>query len=166
MANSCYNRSSYYVTAPTCSRVYAMPDTIPQIALSEMLPWRMLQAQDSVDYNLSISPPGRPLPAAPYRTTFYAIGLCRAGSVELKANLDYYHVTPGSLVLLGPDVLRHWQQQSTDYYNEALFFTESFFTKPYSDPTRLRQFAFFHPHATRVLPLSAAEAAQISQLLE
>ena len=112
-----------------------------------------------------MSRPGELLPVAPYRATFYAVGLCRAGSVALKADLDYYRVVPDSLVLLGPEVLRHWQQQSADYANEAVFFTEAFFTEPYTDPTRLRQFAFFHAQATRVLPLSVAEATRITELL-
>jgi AraC family transcriptional regulator, transcriptional activator of pobA len=143
-----------------------MPDVIPPVAIAELLTRRTLQALHSADYNLSVSPPGRPLSDTPYRATFYAVGLCRAGSVTLKADLDYYHVAPGSLLLLGPDVLRHWQQQSADYDTEALFFTDAFFSEPFTDPTRLRQFAFFHAQATRVLPLSAAEAAQVSQLLE
>ncbi|GAB2796518.1 AraC-like DNA-binding protein [Hymenobacter luteus] len=143
-----------------------MPDLIPRIAIAELLTRRTLQALHSVDYNVSVSPPGRLLPDAPYRATFYAVGLCRAGTITLKADLDYYHVAPGSLVLLGPEVLRQWQQQSADYYNEALFFTDAFFSAPYTDPTRLRQFAFFDAQATRVLPLSAVEVARAGQLLE
>lgn len=139
-----------------------MLDVIPQVAIAELLTQHTSQA----DYHLMVSPPGRQLNDIPYRTTFYAVGLCRAGSVELKAGLDYYHVAPGSLVLLGPEVLRHWQQQSVDYYTEALFFTETFFSEPYTNPTRLRQFAFFHAQATRVLALSATEAARVGQLLE
>lgn len=143
-----------------------MPDVIPPVAIAEVLTRHTSHVRHSVDYHLMGSPPSRQLTDVPYRTTFYAVGICRAGSVELKAGLDYYHVVPGSLVLLGPDVLRHWQKQSADYYTEALFFTETFFSEPYTDPTRLRQFAFFHAQATRVLVLSAAEAARANQLLE
>lgn len=143
-----------------------MADVIPPVAISDLSARHASHGLAAVDYHLMVSPPGRHLTDAPYRTTFFAVGLCRAGTVELKADLDYYHVAPGSLVLMGPDVLRHWQAPSADYYNEALFFTEAFFSEPYSNPTRLRQFDFFHAQATRVVPLSAAEAAQVGQLLE
>jgi AraC-like DNA-binding protein len=143
-----------------------MPDTIPEVAIAELLTGPTSQALPLMDYHLMVSPPGRELTNIPYRTTFYALGLCRAGTVELKANRDYYQVAPGSLMLLGPEVLRHWQHQSADYYTEALFFTEAFFSAPYTDPTRLRQLPFFHAQATRVLPLSSAENAQVGQLLE
>ncbi|MCF0060400.1 helix-turn-helix domain-containing protein [Dyadobacter chenwenxiniae] len=143
-----------------------MPDAIPKFAIAEVLKGHSSQALLSEDYHLTVSPPGHKLTNIPYRTTFYAVGLCRAGTVELKVNRDYYHVAPGSLMLLGPEALRHWQQQSADYYTEALFFTETFFSAPYTDPTRLRQFAFFSAQATRVLSLSAAEVAQVGQLLE
>jgi AraC family transcriptional activator of pobA len=143
-----------------------MRDAIPKVAIPELAKGLPSQALPSEDYHLMVCPPGRKLTNVPYRTTFYALGLCRAGTVELKVNRDYYRVAPGSLILLGPEVLRQWQQQSADYYTEALFFTETFFSAPYTDSTRLRQFAFFHAQATRVLPLSASEAAQVGQLLE
>ena len=114
-----------------------MPDILPPLTIPEVLTRRTLPARQSVDYHLSVSRPGHPLPGAPYRATFFAVGLCRAGSIELKADLDYHLVTSNSLVLLGPEVLRQWQQQSADYYNEAVFFTEAFFTEPYTDPTLL-----------------------------
>ena len=142
-----------------------MSASIPQVAITELLPWRILQVADAADYNLSAMQPGRQLPDFPYRASFYAIGLCRAGTVELTANLDGYHVGPGCLVLLGPEVLRSWQQQSADYSNEALFFTEAFLADYHANPALLRQFAFFHAQATRVLPLSAAEADRVGQLL-
>jgi AraC family transcriptional activator of pobA len=142
-----------------------MPDTIPKVAIAELLTGPMSQAP-LIDYHLMVSTPGRQLTNIPYRTTFYAVGLCRAGTVVLKANRDHYQVAPGSLILLGPEVLRHWQQQSADYHTEALFFTETFFSAPYTDPTRLRQLPFFHAQATRVLPLSSSETAQVGQLLE
>jgi len=143
-----------------------MPDNNPEVAIAELLTGRPSQELPLVDYHLMLSPPGQKLMNVPYRTTFYAVGLCWAGTVELKTNRDYYHVASGSLILMGPEVLRQWQQQSDEYFTEALFFTEAFFSAPYTDPTRLRQFAFFDAEATRVLPLSADETAQVGQLLE
>ncbi|AII54401.1 helix-turn-helix domain-containing protein [Hymenobacter sp. APR13] len=143
-----------------------MPNQIPQIPLTELLERRTLLSRHATAYNLSVSPPGRPLPMEPYRASFYAVGLCLAGTVELRTDQADYHVAPGSLVLLGPQALRQWHQQSADYYNEALFFTEEFFSQPFADPTQLQQFAFFDAHATRVLPLATEEATQVSRLLQ
>ena len=35
----------------------------------------------------------------PYRSNFYAVGICLRGEAELKANLENYVIKPGSLVV-------------------------------------------------------------------
>ncbi|MEJ7659074.1 MAG: AraC family ligand binding domain-containing protein [Hymenobacter sp.] len=66
--------------------------------------------------------PGAPFPHFSFRAAFYSIGLCRRGSVELRANLAAYPVGPGTLVLMGPEVVRRWENQSAGLLRPGVIF--------------------------------------------
>lgn len=142
------------------------PAAIPELSLPELARWNVLQSADAPECALSTVEPGAALQDFPFRADFYGVGLCRQGSVELRANLEHYCVRPDSLLVLAPDVVRTWQRQSADYSTVALFFTEPFFLQGSPSATLLRHFPFLRAEAPRVVPLLAAEAAAIWQVLE
>lgn len=57
----------------------------------------------------------------PYRGDYYKISLCLWGNARLKANLETYHVTPGSLIVATPDVIKEWLYISDDYKTLSIF---------------------------------------------
>lgn len=65
-----------------------MPALISPVAIADLL---TLLAHQVLDYNLSVS---SPFSEVSYRAAFYAVGLCRTGTITLKTDLDYYHVAP------------------------------------------------------------------------
>ncbi|MEJ7663577.1 MAG: helix-turn-helix domain-containing protein [Hymenobacter sp.] len=105
----------------------------------------------------------RPLP---FRASFYGFGLCQQGTIRLQANLDAHTIAPHTLLLLGPEVVRQWENQSADYNIKALFFTEDFFLQDKAMRTLPQQFGFLHPNAIYVLPLPAEEAGYVWRLLQ
>ena len=141
------------------------PVLIPEFSLPQLRRWNVLQPAETTDYTLSSVESGAALQDFPYRVSFYGIGLCRQGSVELHANLARYPVHPDSLLVMGPDIIRQWRQQSADYHTVALFFTEAFFVRDSATATLLRRGRFFQADAPQVLPLRAEEAAAIWQVL-
>lgn len=143
-----------------------MAVAVPRFTLPELSQWNALQNAGATEYTLSTVEPGAALQDFPFRAAFYGIGLCRQGSVELRANLEQHLVLPDSLLVLEPDVMRTWQRQSADYHTRALFFTEAFFWQGSPTATLGGRFAFLQHSRRRVVPLPAEAAAAIWQLLE
>ncbi|MEJ7663779.1 MAG: hypothetical protein WKG07_31725 [Hymenobacter sp.] len=86
-----------------------------------------------------------PLQRFPFRASFFGIGLCRQGHTELQVNLETYAVRPDSLLLMGPELIRRWTNQSADYSTTALFFTEQFLAEDSGAATLARHFRVFAP---------------------
>ncbi len=142
------------------------PALLPQLSIPQLTAWNDLLDAEAVAYNISTVEPGAPLQSFPFRASFFGIGLCRQGQTDLQVNLETYTVKPDSLLLMGPELIRRWANQSVDYSTTALFFTEQFLAEEDGAATLARHFSFFAPNATCVLPLTSAEAATIWRLLQ
>jgi AraC-like DNA-binding protein len=100
---------------------------------------------------------------APYRSGYYKIGLFLQGSARLNVNLDTYDLGPGSLMALPPAAIKQWQLMSADHESLSIFFTRDFVAAnggPNPD-----KFAFFDSDARHVWPVSPAQAATLTALL-
>ncbi len=95
----------------------------------------------------------------PYRGDYYKISLCLRGNARLRVNLDTYHVTPGSLIIATPDVIKEWLYISDEYKTLSIFFTKDFITTHNGVTGKLR---FFVTPTTYVLPLSPAETVTLA----
>lgn len=141
-----------------------MADTqIPRLSIPHFGHWK---CAPPADYILLDVEPGVPVRCLPFRASFYGLGLCRQGSIRLQANLGAHTIEPHMLLLLGPEVVRQWENQSADYNIKALFFTEDFFLQDKAMRTLPQQFGFLHPNAIYVLPLPAEEAGYVWRLLQ
>lgn len=138
---------------------------IPQYTLPEIAIWNDLPIIELPDYNLSSVEPGCLLQGFPYRTTFYGIGICKMGTVELHAGLNCYSVTPDSILIMEPELVRSWSKQSADYLNNAIFFTEAFLTEESLNFKLLRKFHFLKSEAPKVWQLATYEADRIWHFL-
>nr|WP_068890625.1 AraC family transcriptional regulator [Pedobacter panaciterrae] len=139
---------------------------IPEFSLFDIGKWNLLHDKDLGKYNISIVAPGCKLQHFPHRVTFYGIGICTAGSVVLDVNLKKFLIKKNSLIILGPEVIRRWADQSDDYYNNALFFTNSFILQHSEKASNLLSYPFFKQDATSVIPLNEIEAENIWRLLQ
>ncbi|MBC6611469.1 AraC family transcriptional regulator [Hymenobacter sp. BT507] len=99
----------------------------------------------------------------PYRGTYYKIGICLRGTLELKANLETYTIDPNCLMLITPHVIKEWTAMSEDHDSLSVFFTREFITSHTTVPTD--SFHFLENITRHVLPLSDAEAAAITSSL-
>lgn len=142
------------------------PALLPQFSIPQLTAWNNLLDAEASAYNVSTVEPGAPLQSFPFRASFFGIGLCRQGQTELQVNLETYAVKPDSLLMIGPELIRRWTNQSADYSTTALFFTEQFLVEDNGAATLARHFRFFAPNATHVLPLTSAEAATVWRLLQ
>ncbi len=138
---------------------------IPQYTLPEIAIWNGLPRTELPDYNLSSVEPGCLLQGFPYRTTFYGIGICKTGTVELHAGLNCYSVTPGSILIMEPELVRSWSNQSADYLNNAIFFTEAFLTDESLNFKLLQNFHFLKSAAPKVWQLASSESDRIWHFL-
>ncbi|RSK33098.1 AraC family transcriptional regulator [Hymenobacter metallilatus] len=102
---------------------------------------------------------GPPL-GVPYRGNYYKIGICLRGTAELKANLETYHIGPGSLMLITPHTIKEWTDFSPDHDSLSVFFTPEFITTRNHIP--VDNFQFLESATRHVLPLAAAEAESIT----
>ena len=102
---------------------------------------------------------GPPL-GVPYRGNYYKIGLCLRGTAELRANLETYHIEPGSLMLITPHIIKEWSSFSADHDSLSVFFTPEFITTRNHIP--VENFQFLETITRHVLPLPATEAASIT----
>ena len=143
-----------------------LPTPLPQLSIPQLMAWNSMQDSAAVAYNLSTVEPGAPLQSFPFRTSFFGVGLCRQGQTDLRVNLQAYTIKPNGLLMMEPDVIRRWLNQSADYSATALFFTEQFFVEDKADATLLRRLSFFGSAATNVVPLTDPEAATIWRLLQ
>ncbi|MBG8556251.1 AraC family transcriptional regulator [Hymenobacter guriensis] len=105
---------------------------------------------------------GPPL-GVPYRGNYYKIGICLRGTAELKANLETYHIEPGSLMLITPHIIKEWTAFSADHDSLSVFFTPEFITTRNHIP--VDNFQFLENATRHVLALAPAEAASITASL-
>jgi AraC family transcriptional activator of pobA len=97
--------------------------------------------------------------AIPYRSDYYKLSLCLRGTAELSINLQTYAISPGSLVLVTPHIVKQWLHLSDDYDTLSVFFTSDFLTANNAQVSKLR---FLRSPTAYVLPLAATEVATIA----
>ena len=139
-----------------------MPNPIPTYALNTFTD---PDGRPAEVFFLGREAPAPKLPIdQPYRSGYYKIGLFVRGRATLKVNLETYDLAPGSLMLLGPDVIKQWVFMSDDYEALSVFFTPELVAA--SGGLSLAKFPFFADGARHVVPLPAAPAAALSDLLQ
>lgn len=98
----------------------------------------------------------------PYRTGFYGIGLIHKGNISLFTDLYHNKVTAPALIVMGPDVVRQWDNTGNNFHLEAIFFTEQFRQSKQMISLSFHGFDFFDCHGKHVFPLKNAAFKQLS----
>jgi AraC-like DNA-binding protein len=99
----------------------------------------------------------------PYRNYFYGIGLATEGCRRLQVGLDTYDFKAGTLLTIGPSILRQWLDLSTPFASDTLFFSSELFQAPIN-PHFLSDMRIFKTGIPHVLQLSEEEAQGVSRL--
>lgn len=124
-----------------------MKASIPAYSLSEIVKPVLENQSKKLEYFLASFVSPMQLSVFPHRASYYGIAVCTKGSAQLFADLEIYTLLPNSLIVMGPETIRSWKEQSVDYAEEILFFTESFFLK------NMDYFAFFRNNVAKVTML-------------
>jgi AraC family transcriptional activator of pobA len=99
---------------------------------------------------------------APYRSTYYGVGICLAGTAELRSNLETYAVAAGWMVTMSPHTIKQWLHRSADFTTLSVFFTNEL---AQTAALRVDQYAFFDPTARHAFPVSPAQQQQVEATL-
>jgi len=102
----------------------------------------------------------------PYRTTSYAIGLVLDGNKKLNINLDSYEITAPGLLMMGPELIRQWEDDANHIDIIAIFFTEDFITSGLSDIFFLKNFTYFEKTGSNYLKLDTKQFILFEKLFE
>lgn len=124
-----------------------MKASIPAYSLSEIVKPVLENQSKKLEYFVASFVSPMQLSVFPHRASYYGIAVCTKGSAQLFADLEIYTLLPNSLIVMGPETIRSWKEQSVDYAEEILFFTESFFLK------NMDYFAFFRNNVAKVTML-------------
>ena len=114
-----------------------------------------------IDRKLEIAPARIDVP---YRSNFYAVGVCLRGEAELKANLENYVIKPGSLVVKPAYVIQQWTRRSDDFESLTICFTKEFVAD--HNGLNLDKFEFFESTAKHVFPVSAEDLKNVKDSLK
>ena len=143
-----------------------MKVSIPSYSLLEIARPILVDKQKPIEYFVaSFAPPMR-LSTLPQRALYFGIAICTIGSSKLSADLDTYKLETGSLITMAPHTIRCWSDQSANYSEQILFFTESMFA---TNDTLIDPFGalrFFNGNATKALKLNNAEQNLILELFD
>jgi AraC family transcriptional regulator, transcriptional activator of pobA len=101
----------------------------------------------------------------PYRNYFYGIGLATEGSRRLRVGFDTYDFEAGTLLTIGPSILRQWLDLSNPFESDTLFFSSELFQSPIN-PHFLADLAIFKTGISHVLPLKTTEIEAVSRLFQ
>jgi AraC family transcriptional regulator, transcriptional activator of pobA len=101
----------------------------------------------------------------PYRSTYYGIGLCTAGTAQLMADLHDYEVGPGSLISISPTVIKQWKFRSNDYDSLTIFFRADFVSDHQTQHTLLDTFVSPGQSANYVITLENTDYEAIRHRL-
>jgi AraC family transcriptional regulator, transcriptional activator of pobA len=103
-------------------------------------------------------------PDYPYRNFFYGVGLQQSGHRRLRVGFNAFDLTPQSLLVIGPDILRQWLDNHA-HQSQAIFFTAELFQPPF-DKTFLHNLPFFKSNIQHVKPLQNTEYAEFLTLFD
>jgi AraC family transcriptional regulator, transcriptional activator of pobA len=129
----------------------------------------VMRTADSRSYFLATEEnmQNRSIPNFPYRNYFYGIGLSLEGKRRIQVGIDTYDYVQGSLLVIGPGIIRQWLDRDDFLQSEALFFTPELFKSPIN-PHFLSDLPLFKTGIQHVLPLSDKDfkaAHQVFNLL-
>lgn len=99
----------------------------------------------------------------PYRNYFYGIGLATVGCRRLRVGFDTYDFKAGTLLTIGPSILRQWLDLSLPFESDTLFFSSELFQNPIN-PHFLSETHIFKTGIPHVLPLTDEEVQDVSRL--
>jgi AraC family transcriptional activator of pobA len=99
----------------------------------------------------------------PYRNYFYGIGLATAGCRRIQVGFDTYEFRAGTLLTIGPSILRQWLDLSLPFESDTIFFSSDLFQAPIH-PHFLSEMSIFKTGIQHVLPLSTGDIHAVSQL--
>jgi AraC family transcriptional regulator, transcriptional activator of pobA len=99
----------------------------------------------------------------PYRNYFYGIGLATEGCRRLKVGFDTYEFKAGTLLTIGPSILRQWLDLSEPFQSETIFFSSELFQAPIN-PHFLSEMSIFKTGVPHVLPLKEDDVQAVLQL--
>lgn len=69
-------------------------------------------------------------PDYPFRSYFFGIGLVYEGERSLRIGIEDYQLKAKDLLVVGPNIIRHWLDNHWDLKHTALFFTSDIFQSP------------------------------------
>ena len=143
-----------------------MKAVIPKFSLLEAAKLADIEPEPGDNYYLgSFSSPIQ-IDSFPRRATYFGIAICLKGSVRLTVGLEHYNLLPGSLIVMPPEVIRTWKDQSPDYVEETLLFKELFFLESGLDIKSFREFRFFQIGTPKVIQLNTMDSDVIQNLLQ
>jgi AraC family transcriptional regulator, transcriptional activator of pobA len=124
----------------------------------------VLRQSDSREYFLAEQNDlARGMIDVPYRNYFYGIGLATEGCRRLRVGFDTYDFKAGTLLTIGPSILRQWLDLSLPFQSDTLFFSSELFQNPIN-PHFLSEMSIFKTGIPHVLPLKESDADAVSRL--
>jgi AraC family transcriptional regulator, transcriptional activator of pobA len=99
----------------------------------------------------------------PYRNYFYGIGMATEGCRRLRVGFDTYDFKAGTLLTIGPSILRQWLDLSHPFESETIFFSSDLFQNPINSHF-LSEISAFKTGIPHVLPLKESDADSVSRL--
>ncbi|QNK64071.1 AraC family transcriptional regulator [Pedobacter sp. PAMC26386] len=143
-----------------------MKPLIPELSLSEIVKSVLDNQEKKLDYYLASFSSPMQLSTTPHRASYFGLALCTKGTAHLLASLEDYPLLTGSLIVMGPTIIRTWKDQSTDYAEESLFFTIPLFFETRVNSSPFKEFTFFGNETPNVIQLDIDDANLISKLLQ
>ena len=118
----------------------------------------VLRTSDSRSYFLATEEnmQNRSIANFPYRNYFYGIGLSLEGKRQIQVGTETYEYAKGSLLVIGPGIIRQWLDSDDFLETEALFFTAELFQSPINAHF-LNDLPLFKTGIQHVLPLSESD---------
>ena len=101
----------------------------------------------------------------PYRNYFYGIGLATEGCRRLRVGFNTYDFEAGTLLTIGPSILRQWLDLSNPFESETLFFSSELFQTPINSHF-LADMHIFKTGIPHVLPLKTTDAEAVLRLFQ
>jgi AraC family transcriptional regulator, transcriptional activator of pobA len=105
------------------------------------------------------------LPKYPYRNYFYGIGLTLEGERSIQIGTEHFRIQRGSLMIIGPSIIRQWLDDNFDCRHEAIFFTPDLFKSPIN-PHFLAELPIFKSGIQHVIQLDEQKYTSIKNTFE
>jgi AraC family transcriptional regulator, transcriptional activator of pobA len=125
----------------------------------------VMRTADSRSYFLATEEnfQSRSTPNFPYRNYFYGIGIALEGTRHIQVGTETYAFEKGSLLVIGPGIIRQWLDDKDSQGSEALFFTPELFQAPIN-PNFLGDLPLFKTSIQHVVKLSDANFEALRNL--